>query len=167
MEEFKQHRRLSLMLFLLLACAHTFMDWDKENGLIAIEDGSLWETSSEEVVENWKPGDQITIKPDPTWFSSYHYLLSNQRENADIGADLNQAPLPFGIFSNWVIQIDPLSGHIYLQDGTMWCVHPKDQYDLRQWMQNDHVIIGRADSGYYPYILINADLDEYIRAMPY
>jgi len=77
--------------------------------------------------------------------------------------------LSFGPHSHWIVDIDYLSGHIYLENQTGWCVNSQDNDVLKEWSANDHVIFGLHDSwsSPYDYILINVNMDNHVRAKQY
>ncbi len=136
-----------------------------------IEDGSRWEIpySDQHILYSWNRDDILVITPNSSWFSAYDYYITNSTKNTYVKANLLDGPIAFGPYSHWVVDIDYLGGHIYLENQMVWCIDPKDAYFLEDWSINDHIIIGSNDSYFSKYnsILINVDMDDYLRAKQY
>lgn len=151
--------------------AHMLKSVAIDSSSVEFEDGSHWSISPYDsyVLAGWYLGDQLTVVPDTSWFSSYSYYITNKATGTYVRADLTVGPLSFGPNSNWITGIDGLR-HIYLQNGSIWCVDPRDIYLVSGWAINDHLIIGQeGDSWFHKggFILINVNMDEYVRANPY
>lgn len=149
--------------------SHTLYSIADNDLSVELEDGSHFEISNSYTVRTWRPGDAISITPDYSWFSSYDYYIMNKTTNTYVKANLHIGPIAFGTFSNWIVDIDYFRGHVYLQNGMIWCVNPQDEHLLKHWAINDHIISGLENSmwSYYDHILINVNMDEYIRVKQY
>jgi hypothetical protein len=138
---------------------------------IEMEDGSHWEISSYDsyILRNWQRDDSLVITPNYSWLSSYDYYITNKSKNTFVKANLYVGPVIFGPFSHWIVDIDHIGGHVYLENQMVWCVNPQDNYVLKDWAINDHIILGVYDSWFssYDHILINANMDTHIRTKQY
>jgi hypothetical protein len=138
---------------------------------IEIEDGSWWKISSSDsyTALSWRPGDQVSITPNSGWFSSYTYCLTNRNTGSYVKANLNVGPVAYGANSHWINSIDYLTGHVFLENGTCWCISNNDSYIFREWAPNDCIIIGLNDSWFtsYDHILINVNMNTFLRAKQY
>lgn len=150
--------------------SHSLATIADDDHSLELEDGSHWDVADVSILRAWQPGDRIVITPDYSWFSGYDYYLTNKTTNTYVKANLEIRPFTFGASSSWIVDIDHVGGgHIYLQNGLIWCVSPKDQHLIKHWAVNDPVILGLEDSiwPYYDHILINVNMDEYIRVKQY
>jgi hypothetical protein len=138
---------------------------------LEMEDGSHWEVSASDayLLRSWRREDSLIITPNYSWLSSYDYYITNKTNNTYIKANLYVGPLAFGPFSHWIIDIDYFGGHVYLENQMVWCVNSQDNYVLKDWAVNDHIIFGLYDSWFSPYdhILINVNMDDHIRVKQY
>ncbi len=138
---------------------------------IELEDGSHWEISSFDAytLRNWRREDTLVITPNYSWFNSCDYYISNKSNNTFVRANLYVGPVTYGPFSHWIVNVDYLGGHIYLENQMIWCINPQDSYVIKDWAINDHIIMGLCDSWLSPFdhILINVNMDNHIRAKQY
>lgn len=150
---------------------HTLVSLAMTGDSVETEDGAHWRINAADAyhLSAWMPGDQLVITPNTYWFSSYDYYITNKRTGTYVKADLCVGPLQYGPYSHWIIGMDYYSGHIFLENGTTWCVHSSDAYVFRDWAINDHIILGVNDAwlSCHDYILINVNMDNYIRARQY
>lgn len=140
---------------------------------IALEDGSTFAVSSSHQyqVNYWPIGSLIYVLPNHGYFfglvrSTYDLCLYNATTNETIEVDLILGPYLYGDLSEWIINIDNLTGWIWLRDGHIVEVHPNDRYLLWNWEPQEHVIVGTNDgSGYdaYPNIIVNVASVTYVR----
>jgi hypothetical protein len=141
------------------------------NRSIEMEDGSHWEVSPFDsyILRNWKREDSLVITPNYNWLSSYDYYITNKSTNTYVKANLYIGPVAFGPFSHWIVDVDYIGGHVYLENQMVWCINPQDNYVLKDWSVNDHIIFGIYDSWFssYDHILINVNMDNHIRAKQY
>lgn len=141
------------------------------NFSIEIEDGSHWEVSSSDafILRRWRRNDPLVITPNYNWLSSYDYYITNKTDGSYVKANLYVGPIDHGPYSHWIVNIDYFGGHVYLENQMVWCVNPQDIYVLRDWVINDHVILGVYDSWFssYDHILINVNMDDHIRVKQY
>jgi hypothetical protein len=138
---------------------------------VEFEDGSWWKISSNDNYKalSWRPGDTLVITPNRGWFSSYHYCITNRNTGSSIKANLNVGPIAFGPYTHWINTVDQSTGHLFIENGTCWCVSNKDAYIFREWAPSDTIIVGLNDSWFssYDHILINVNMNTYIRAKQY
>ncbi|MBS0621207.1 MAG: hypothetical protein JSS61_07115 [Verrucomicrobia bacterium] len=141
------------------------------NRAIELEDGSHWEISpfDAHLIYTWRIHDLLVVSPNYSWFSSFDYYITNRSNNSCVKANLSVGPLLHSTYSHWIVEIDYLSGHVFLEDHSIWCVHPTDASLLIDWSVNDHMIIGEGNGCYssYDQILINANMDNYARVKQY
>jgi hypothetical protein len=138
---------------------------------LELEDGSHWEVSSSDayILRNWRREDSLIITPNYSWLCSYDYYITNKTNNTYVKANLYVGPLAFGPHSHWIVDIDYFGGHVYLENQMVWCINPQDNYVLKDWAVNDHVIFGLYDSWFssYDHILINVNMDDHLRVKQY
>lgn len=138
---------------------------------LEMEDGSHWEISPSDayILRGWRREDSLVVTPNTGWLSSYGYYITNKSNNSYVRANLYVGPLAFGPYSHWVVEVDHFGGHIYLENQMIWCVNPQDSHILKDWAVNDHVIFGLYSSWFTPYdhILINVNMNNYIRVKQY
>ena len=140
---------------------------------IEMEDGSHWEVSAFDayILRNWRRHDTLIISPNYSWCSSYDYFITNKdNNNSYVKANLfGNGPIAFGPHSHWIVSVDRLGGHVYLENQTVWCINPQDSYVLNGWAENDHIIFGLYDAWFssYDHILINVNMDNHARAKQY
>lgn len=138
---------------------------------IEIEDGSWWKIASGDshTTQYWRPGDILIVTPNRGWFSSYYYCITNKNNGSSVRANLNVGPLAFGPNTHWINSVDQVTGHVFLDNGTCWCISNKDAYIFRNWAPNDTIIVGLNDSWFssYDHILINVNMNTYVRAKQY
>lgn len=130
---------------------------------VELYNGSVWFVHPWDryKVMNWLGSDLIFIRPNPSWFSSYKYVLENQATGAIV--DVNLIAPPY-INNLWVVNIDTNKGVAVLCDGTVWPLNGWDYNVYNKWYVGDRIIVGintPARFGIYPYILINVEIDNY------
>lgn len=165
--EMMQRPQISLAAAVFPTNCHWLISIADNIRSIEMEDGSHWEVSPSDayIVRNWRREDSLVITPNYNWFSSHDYYITNKTNNTYIKANLYVGPLAFGPYSHWIVDIDYFGGHVYLENQMVWCVNPQDNYVLKDWAVNDHIIFGLYDSWFTPYdhILINVNMDDHIR----
>lgn len=143
--------------------------------LIEFEDGSQWNVSSSDwrKVQSWKPSDALLVSPITNPFSPYDVFIKNKTTGAYVEAKLSDVgPVAFGAYTRWIVE-KTHAGHIVLNNGTVWAIHPFDQYLLSYWLKNDTIILGASDTWFTAYdaILINVNRSgrvlSYVRAKLY
>ena len=148
---------------------HTLAGFD--NRYLSMEDGSKWEFPSTDVctLRWWGLGHVLVVSPNYSWFSSFDYYISNQNTGTYVTANLFDGPVAFGPFSHWIVDIDYIGGHIYMENQMIWCANPSDMSIVRNWKKNDHIILGTYSSWFSSYdtVLINVNMDDHIRAIKY
>lgn len=151
---------------------HQLIEINDFDRFVRLEDGSCWSVFSQrdmEVLRYWHRGNPIVITSNDHWLSFSDYRLYNKHTDTYIEADLLEFPDVFGPYSHWIVDIDYIGGHVYLENHTVWCVSSENEDVLRSWSVDDHIILGTNDSffPYYNYILINANMDNYLKARQY
>jgi hypothetical protein len=138
---------------------------------VEFEDGSHWEIASSDayILRSWRREDALVVTPNYSWFNSYDYYITNKNNNTYVKANLYIGPVAFGAYSHWIVDIDYLGGHVFLENKMIWCVDPQDSYVIKDWAVNDHIIFGVYDSWFSPYdhILINVNMDDHARVKQY
>lgn len=136
-----------------------------------LEDGSHWEVSPSDtyILRNWRREDSLIITPNSSWLSQYDYYVTNKSNNTYVKANLFVGPMAYGPYSHWIVDIDYFGGHVYLENQMVWCVSPQDNYLLKDWAVNDHIIFGLYDSWFSPFdhILINVNMDNHVHVKQY
>lgn len=138
----------------------------KTEQTVILEDGSQWAVSygDSATLSTWRSGDSVSILPNYAWFTNFSYLLVNENNQSKIQVNLVGGPSLFNPACCWITHIE--ENHLFLQNGMMFCVNLKDEINLKQWSVNDPIIFGTEDSAWthYPYILINVNTNDHIRA---
>ncbi len=147
---------------------------------LAMKDGSQWDINPVDAFEvmSWVTGDYtevpLVVSANNSWLSGYKYYITNKNTNTYVEATFKVGPTVNGSYTNEIRQIDYILGELLLQDGsgyqTCWKVDLSDQYLLNRWQHLDAVVIGSNDNWYSflfsksSHILINVELNEYVRA---
>jgi hypothetical protein len=152
---------------------HYAMRVDPYGSLITLEDGSVFSVRGGDQwkVAYWPLNSVVYVLPNHGYFfglvkSDYDLRLFNSNTGETVEVFLQAGPYLFGNTSEWIADIDPYSGIIWLKDGVAVQVHPDDIPLLWNWDDNDHLIIGTNDDSqqyYYPYILVNVASVNYVR----
>lgn len=128
---------------------------------IQLQDASKWEVerSGRQKVLYWVQKDDIFIKPNVHWFSSYRYVLHNRTVNQTVEVNLVSPPLPMGALTFRIVNIHPYDRLVLLSDHTIWKVGPESHFSY--WQIGQRVMVGvnnkwRTEA--YPQIFINVDL---------
>lgn len=152
---------------------HILTDITSQGDLLQIEDGSYWNIprSDFSTIYNWRAGDHLHITPNPFFFSYYTYAIQNISTGTFVLANLSIGPIANGIYTHWITGLNPSSGQVVLENGTLWKIYGS-QWDMNQfvkWAIGDTLIIGSNDRDYYSHesILINVNLNHYVRARIY
>jgi len=152
---------------------HHWIRWIADNSrVIQMEDESCWEVGffDSYTLNKWKQGDPLVITPNHSWFGSFDYYITNERNNTYVQANLSkQGPRLFGDYSHWITDINYVHGYIYLENQTVWSVAPEDRHKISHWTIDDSIVFGLYDTWVSPYdhILINWNMDDYVRVKQY
>lgn len=139
---------------------------------LEIEDGSFWKIASgdEYKILYWQASDPLVITQNTNWFSYYDYKIINKADGSVVYANLSIGPIVDGEYTHWIVDINYARGEIILEDYSHWKVCSADDYLFDEWALNDTLIIG-VNSGWHSsiseYILINVNMNNYIRASQY
>ena len=153
--------------------SHFLTHITSQGDLIQIEDGSYWDipSSDRHVLYNWRAGDVLLITPNPFFFSFYTYAIQNTSTGTFILANLSIGPIANGVYTHWITGLNQTSGQIVLENGSLWkvCGSDWDMNQFNKWVVGDTLIIGSNDKPYSSYdnILINVNLNHYVRARMY
>jgi len=133
-------------------------------GVVEIEGGTRWLVSYYDAYKtiNWCLTDIIIIKPNSSFFSIYGYQLYNLTTGQKIEANLLDGPYYASPYRLSIIGIDYLLDEIILSDGTSWSISRFDS--IGRWICGDSVVVGVNNSIINPYILININVNTYVRA---
>jgi hypothetical protein len=154
-------------------CAHplSFYAFLLEESSIELMDGSEWQIADADlsIAKAWNKGDQLTLHIDSAWFSTYRYFIYNKDCQSKIRANLRSGPFVFGPLSNWIVHMDRFNSHLYLQDGTAWCIQAPDAELLADWDINDHIMVGQEEKirPQWSHVLINIDTNQRVKACQY
>jgi hypothetical protein len=127
---------------------------------LQLEDGSTWTVAYDVRYEValWWPDDVVYIAPS-MGYSGYRYMIINETRGVYVYVNPKVKPHQYGAYTKYIVSIDYISGHVYLNDGTIWYISSIDLHLLSHWFVNDTVIIGvnsKVDNYSSPFILINA-----------
>ncbi|MCE2983330.1 MAG: hypothetical protein LW832_07165 [Parachlamydia sp.] len=136
--------------------------------MIQLRDGSKWSVHpyQRETVRWWVQDDALFIKPKSSCFSSYHYVLQNRSTNEAVEVNLIEAPVPTGIYTRWIINIEPYKKQIELNDKTIWQINSDDAYLFSQFSIGQRVMIGVNNHwriAKHPHVILNP----YLHNTPY
>lgn len=138
---------------------------------VGIEDGSIWQVncSDRNLVQDWVLSDPVIITQNRSWFSSCKYRILNKNDGSSIPANLAYGPIIGGEYSLQISNIDHYNGLLILSDNSHWKISSRDRYLFPEWTLGDYILLG-VNSGWdssCPYILINSNMDNFIRAKQY
>ena len=139
---------------------------------IKLDNGSKWKVSETDVykiIMSWNKNDKVTVYPNTSWFVSYNYYLKNEISRSMVGANIVSPPLHRGPKTHWVQALNKFSGHLFLDDGSSWKIASEDWALFERWKNGDSVIIGLYKNwvSTYNYILIDVEMNCYVRATPF
>lgn len=138
---------------------------------VELEDGSHWKIPSQHYysIFSWRLGDSLTITPTRSFWSNYNYYITNNATSTYVSANLYIGPVAFGPYTHWIVGMDPTNGHVFLENGSAWCISCQDAYLFNDWAINDTIILGTNDSWFTSYdtMLINVNMNHYVRAKQY
>ncbi len=151
---------------------------DSQGFSVEMDDGAMWritDNGSAAVVTQWRSNDSLVIHP--TMFSSLsggRFYILNERLRTAAVAELSYGPILGRPGNSRIIYIDSMNCAVQLQDGTgktvMFRLNPNDRFLFQKWQYGDTIILGSNQNCYagwlstYPYILINFESDNYVRA---
>jgi hypothetical protein len=138
---------------------------------LGLEDGSIWQIDSYQAYQtrDWLTNDPVVITQNHEWFSSYKYRMFNKNLGSSVAVNLSLGPILNGEYSRWIVLLDHDRGVVILSDDSRWTISYRDRGILDEWAINDYIITG-VNSGWdsnCPYILINSNMDNFIRAKQY
>jgi hypothetical protein len=152
---------------------HTAMGFGYYNDWVQLEDGTKLTIPYSErgTVAWWAEGDLLYILPSSGWWWSSEFRLHNVStgEIVDVNLSNGIGPIVNGPYSLYISAIDDYQGLIYLQNGSVLSVDPRDLDLLHSWHPGDYIITGTNDdwAAYRsPNILINVATVNYIRVQP-
>lgn len=134
-----------------------------DNGdVVQLHDGSKWAVHPSQCYTAlyWTQSDAIFIKPRSSCFSSYNYVLQNYTTQEAVEVNLISQPLPMGAYTFHIVNIEPYSRLIQLNDNTVWQVDASDR-NFPYWQIGQRLLIGVNNywrTAPLPNIMINVDL---------
>jgi hypothetical protein len=148
---------------------HILTDFSPSSSLIRIEDGSHFKTSvsSHRTLLDWRPGDRIIITPNTSYFSFYTYTIHNVTLGSVVVADLQYGPAIGNRLAKQVYELDYRNEFLRLTDNSYWFISDDDLDKFYEWNESDYIIIGSSQKSLYKNILINVNLNHYIKAYLY
>ncbi len=151
--------------------AHIIVSLSQFGDALEIEDGSIWRINCSDVrhMRSWYYNDPIIITQNHKWFSDSKYRIINKNDGTSVAADLYLGPQIGGNCSLQITNIDHYNELLILSDNTHWKISSRDHNLFPEWTIGDYVILG-INSGWdssCPYILINSNMNNFIRARQY
>ncbi len=153
---------------------HWILDICPFKTTVTIEDGSAWNIDPDESsnVFSWKPGDIVFLMQNPIWAQSLdwpEYLMMNLKDQSGVCVDLSLGPMANNPRARFISAINFDGGAVQLTDGSCWMIAPEDLPLFRGWAVDDSIIAGKNESFFSKYkaILINPNMNHYIRALQY
>ena len=149
---------------------HEFEYISQTTHCVCLDDDTQWKAENLNTVKRWREGNQIWIMADRGWKEAvdanvtYLYRLANKDKNSSVA--VNPFLGPKMSKSKQLICFDPERLYGSLTDGSEWMITREDADLFQEWRTGHTVIIGIYDRWFtsYDYILINVDLNHYIRA---
>lgn len=133
----------------------TPLEISSKGDFLQLEDGSRWRVRHrhQSVVRRWNKADSVVIETGKifTW-SAYKLVNYSRSETVDVELEERYQS---GLLSRWIAQMDPNSGSLKLQDGSLWRMNTSE---LASWREGDDVIIAVSKdwfSSHSSYVLIN------------
>ncbi len=138
---------------------------------LEIEDGSVWELNSRDGYKAlyWKSRNPILITQNTSWFSNYKYKIVNQQSWESVEANLQFGPYSQGEYANFITIMDRRNRALALTDTSNMEICPQDAATFNNWTEGHAIIIG-VNSGwqsYYDLLLINVNMNNFVRARQY
>jgi hypothetical protein len=145
---------------------------------LEMDDGSIWriiDSSSAREVSSWRINDSLVIYPTlvPSWSGGRYYIVNQNLQSSAI-AEISYGPLAGKATNTQIVYFDYFSGYVQLQDGigrtSFWRLYPSDRSIFEYWKVGQSIIIGSNENCYAgwfcssPYILINVERNDYVRA---
>lgn len=153
---------------------------DPQGLSIEMDDGAIWriiDSSSAEEVKYWRIEDPLIIYPTllPSW-SGGRYFILNERLSSTAIAEISYGPLLGKSTHNQITYMDYATSVIQIQDdsgrASFFRLNSKDRNLFQYWKLGQTIIIGSNENCYAgwfsnnPYILINVERNDYVRATP-
>lgn len=139
---------------------HHINSLDPRRNYVELEDGSKWGIDPDYAEEtlSWRVGDTVVISPNYKMFSSSLYKIKNLYIDNELRTDLLADPTPYGPYSYWIVDIQPESHTIVLQDGSVWDIASSSDSVLTEWKKEDQIIVGMSRTwvSSYNIVLIHA-----------
>lgn len=136
-----------------------------------LEDGSIWVFNPFEAYHTryWLPNDPVILTQNREWFSSYQFRIRNLNDGTSVAVNLSAGPIIGGEYTRQITNVDHYHGLVVLSDGSHWTVSWRDRSAFAEWILGDYIMIG-VNSGWdssCPIILINSNMNDFIRVRPY
>ena len=143
-----------------------------------LDDGTIWRvigSANANAVRYWRVNDTLVIHPTfaPTWSGGRYYIL-NERLNSAVTVEISLGPIPNTPTNNQITYIDYPAGILKLEDAlgrvSFWRLNPMDRSLFETWRPGNSIILGSNQNCYAgwfsndPYILINFERNQYVRA---
>lgn len=153
---------------------HTAFSVSEFREKIKLNDGTIWSVSFSDrwKLIDWTLSDGIFILPHHSFFSSYDYVLVNQRTGDYVDVNLTELEVltyDYTYYGNryWIKDIDYFGNFVTLNDNSIWDISFDDDSILMHWNNGDVVTVGINDgwdSTLRPNILIHFNTLKYVRA---
>lgn len=130
--------------------------------VIQLHDASKWFVRSNQrhIVLQWVKNDDLFIKPQYWGLSNYRYVIHNRTTDQVVEVNLKTPPLPMGIATFCIVNIEPYARLVQLSDNTIWRISPYDT-NFSYWQIGQRVVVGVNNhwrTTEFPHALINVDI---------
>ncbi|MBN1915191.1 MAG: hypothetical protein JW769_04815 [Parachlamydiales bacterium] len=149
---------------------HLLNGKDSTNGMIELEDGSIW--SLKDTHEEWEMNDNLALCPNTNFFfdKEYQFKIYNLYKGNFAYANISFGPFIDNPDTYIIVDIDQSNNSLCFgnQNVVFRCkTDPTDNKRLKQWIQDDTVIIGLEgpkNSSQWKHILFNCQTGTIIKA---
>lgn len=125
---------------------------------LVMTDGSVWSVVNLESIAGWEKASDLYITQNCKAFSKRLYALVNCETKKAVPMDLVIEPRPNSKEILFIQAVDPVNNLVVTSDDKKWIIHSSDNSVLKQFKENDRVVIGAnvsENSDKSPYLLIN------------
>lgn len=144
---------------------------------IELHNGAIWkvDASSVDTVAQWQKNDPIVIYPSSLeCYSRHKFYLYNQRTDDYAYANLSMGPFADHIANYRIYNVNIGSETVFTTNHRNtkmeWLIDPADKETIKKWKIDQSILIASNNtflsglSSNSPYILINIERDESVRA---
>ena len=149
--------------------------------LLTFDDDSIWKVAARDsaITKTWDNTDTLIIVQnnsfwDSFWTSAYPFRIVNVSKGSSVAAINSQGPTYRNPLTLYITGMDDRFNYIYLNDGSVWHIHTEDSaasfhnpIEGYNWFEGDAIMLGSNNAWFAyrnPYILLNVNSDNYVRA---